>query len=545
VKHIRVFRILALAVILTLLMVVMPVTPALAAESINLVPSSGTTGDEDIEIECSGFTAGETVYFYFSSESASVDEEIDTDVINYERVAVEYDVDAAFSAFFDVPSRLTDGDEDEDVSSGTYYVYAAYDDDVIVAKDTFSVSVISVSISPVKGVVGTEVKITGSGFEGNEDIDEIRFGNSPVDISRGDEDTSSSGAFTSYILVPESAKGSYTITVEVAGDEATAKDKFTVEPAMTISPTSGAVGDSVKVTGTGFAKSKDVTITFDGDEVGTDETDTYGSFEATFKVPEVAPGSHDVEAEDAANNSKKAQFTITTNISISPVTSQASPGYVGMDVTISGSGFKPNSQITVTYATEPAVVATATSDAKGAFSATFKVPPSGAGAHTITATDGTNSMPVTFTMESTPPPIPPPLLPMMGVKAKALAYFDWEDVTDDSMPVTYTLQIATDANFTSLLLEKTGLTTSGYTLTEAEKLESTGKEAPYYWHVRAVDAASNASVWTGAGEFYVGFAFGFPELKGWVLYALIGAGALLLFFLGFWVGRRRGGGAEY
>jgi hypothetical protein len=154
-------------------------------------------------------------------------------------------------------------------------------------------------------------------------------------------------------------------------------------------------------------------------------------------------------------------------------------------------------------------------------------------------------MPVTFTMESTPPPIPPPLLPMMGDKAKSLAYFDWDDVDDDSMPVTYDLQIATDANFTTILLEKTGLTTSGYTLTEAEKLESTGKEAPYYWHVRAVDAASNASVWTGAGTFYVGFIFGFPELKGWVLYGLIGAGVLLLFFLGFWAGRKsKGGGAE-
>jgi hypothetical protein len=528
-------------------MVAMPVTPALAAASINLVPSSGTIGDY-VDIECSVFASAEdTVYFYFSSERISVGDNVDDDLDTYELVAQEDTAgETTFTTVFKVPSRLTDGTTDEDVSSGTYYVYATYESKGdIVARDDFSVSVISVSISPVKGVVGTEVKITGSGFEGNEDIDEIRFGNSPVDISRGDEDTSSSGAFTSYILVPESAKGSYTITVEVAGDEATAKDKFTVEPAMTISPTSGAVGDSVKVTGTGFAKSKDVTITFDGDEVGTDETDTYGSFEATFKVPEVAPGSHDVEAEDAANNSKKAQFTITTNISISPVTSQASPGYVGMDVTISGSGFKPNSQITVTYATEPAVVATATSDAKGAFSATFKVPPSGAGAHTITATDGTNSMPVTFTMESTPPPIPPPLLPMMGVKAKALAYFDWEDVTDDSMPVTYTLQIATDANFTSLLLEKTGLTTSGYTLTEAEKLESTGKEAPYYWHVRAVDAASNASEWTGAGTFYVGFIFGFPELTGWVLYGLIGAGVLLLFFLGFWAGRKSKGTSEY
>ena len=93
------------------------------------------------------------------------------------------------------------------------------------------------------------------------------------------------------------------------------------------------------------------------------------------------------------------------------------------------------------------------------------------------------------------------------------------------------------------MLNKEGLTTSEYTLTEAEKLESTKKEAPYYWRLRAVDAASNASDWIGAGTFYVGFIF--PEIKGWLLYGLIGAGALLLFFLGFWVGRRRDGGEEY
>ena len=97
-------------------------------------------------------------------------------------------------------------------------------------------------------------------------------------------------------------------------------------------------------------------------------------------------------------------------------------------------------------------------------------------------------------------------------------------------------------DFTNILLDKTGLTTSEYTLTEAEKLESTKKDAPYYWRERAVDAASNASEWTGAGEFSVGFIFSFPELKGWVLYALIGVGALVLFFLGLLVGRRAGGG---
>ena len=191
-----------------------------------------------------------------------------------------------------------------------------------------------------------------------------------------------------------------------------------------------------------------------------------------------------------------------TLITISPTTSQSSPGHVGTEITISGTGFRASSTITITYTSDP-IVFTTTSGSDGSFSYTFEAPPSEGGAHTITATDGTSSMQVTFYMESTPPQIPPPLLPMMGDKADSQTHFDWEDVTDDSMPLTYTLQIASDANFAHILVNKTGLTTSEYTLTEEEALESTGKEEPYYWRVKATDAASNTSAWTGAGTFYV------------------------------------------
>jgi hypothetical protein len=515
-------------------------------ESINLLTSSATIGDY-VEYEGTHFEDNSTVYFYFSHESASVGEEIDTDVLNYEKVDVaDADSTGYISGSFDVPDELTDGDEDEAVSSGTYYVYAVYEDDVeIVARDTLSVSATSVSISPKSGAVGTKVTITGSGFGKSKNIT-IKFGTSTVEIDDGDEDTSSSGAFTSSILVPESAKGSYTIAITVGSDTTTAKDKFTVEPKIVINPTSGGVGDEITVSGTGFTKSKEISITFAGTEVATGDTGSYGSFEATIKVPDVAPGTYEVKADTA-----KANFEISTSVSISPVTSEASPGYVGMEVTISGTGFKSNSQITITYASEP-VTFTTTSGADGSFTYTLTVPPSEHGAHTITASDGTSSTSVTFTVESTPPETPTPLLPYMGDKAGSKAHFDWEDVTKDitgadekSLPITYELQIATDANFTNLLLDKKGIATSEYTLTEAEKLESTEKEAPYYWRERAVDAASNASAWTGTAEFYVGFTFGIPELKGWVLYALIAVGVIFIFFLGLLVGRRRGGGDYY
>jgi len=549
VKGKRFLSILATAIILAMMIAVIPVSPVLAAERITVTPTSGEI-DDYIEISCSGFSPEEDeVYFYFSDEDIDVDDEVDVDELDsYEYIENVYsEGDTSFEGNFDVPDELTDGDDRVDVESGDYYIYASYTSEgEIVAKDDFRVIVIGLSISPTKGTVDTEVRVNGSGFESRKSI-EIKFGSSTVEISRGDDDTSSNGSFTSYFIVPESVAGKNTVTVEVDNDEAEAD--FTVEPDIEIDPVEGAVNDRILVTGTGFARMEDFTITFDGEEVGGDTTGGSGSFETHVNVPELGAGEYDVEAEDDSNNSASATFTISTDVSISPVTSTSSPGHVGQDLTISGTGFKPNSDITITYASTP-VTYHATSESDGSFSYTFPVPSSDAGEHTITASDGTSSMSVNFFMESTPPKTPQPLEPYMEGKAKSLAYFDWEDVTANidgvvevSLPITYDLQVATDENFTNKVVNQTGLTTSEYTLTEEEALEKTSKETPYYyWRVRAVDAASNASDWTGAGTFTLGFSLDFDLSGGWLLYVLIGVGALVLFFVGFWLGRRGGGG---
>ncbi len=168
---------------------------------------------------------------------------------------------------------------------------------------------------------------------------------------------------------------------------------------------------------------------------------------------------------------------------------------------------------------------------------TFTAPPSKAGEHTITASDGTNIGAVTYTVESIAPSTPAPLLPAMGVKIKSPVSFDWEDVTDDSAPVTYNLQIANDDDFAedSIVLEKTLLPLSEYTLSEMEEMDLAGRQEPYFWRIQAVDAASNASEWTGAGEIYVAPPFSFPN---WALYTLLGIGAVLIFGIGYWLGRR-------
>jgi len=126
----------------------------------------------------------------------------------------------------------------------------------------------------------------------------------------------------------------------------------------------------------------------------------------------------------------------------------------------------------------------------------------------------------------------------MGVKLKSPSTFDWEDVTDDSKPLTYVFQVATDDDFeaSSIVMEITDIELSTYTLTEAEELKLAGRKDAYYWRIQAVDAASNKSEWTGAGEFYVGDTT--SDFPSWALYTIISIGAVLIFGIGYWLGRR-------
>ena len=541
-KRIKIFRILAFAAILSLLVIAIPASPALAAESIDLSPSTGEVGDK-IDIDGSGFkTDGTRVYIYFSSQEWDVGDEIDDDVTVYNLVKKRTpDVNGELDTYFYVPEILDEGDDGEDdpedVVGGYYYVYVTYgDNDDIEAVEDFTVR--GIELSPDEGTVDIEVEITGLGFTNSKDIRYIKYDGEEIDIESGDDETDRHGEFTSSILIPESIAGEHTIIVrDKSNKEASAT--FTVDPEITVTPISGTKGDTVAVTGTGFGDEEDVTIAFNDVTVATNTTDQDGSFTASFIVPDVAAAIYDVDAEDDDNNDAEAQFTvgIATILTISPVTTQASPAHAGMNIAVSGLGFRASSAITITDLTSGLLIVTTTSNADGVFQTTFEAAGS-AGEHVITASDGTSTLQVSFIMESQPPSAPALLLPEAATKVEARVSLDWETVTDDSSPVTYTLQIATDDSFTpaSILLEKKGLTKSEYTATEAEKLSSTKEEAPYYWRVKAIDAISNESEWSTLGSFYVGgISF---SLTGWVLYVVMGVGGLALLGLGYWLGRR-------
>jgi len=465
-KYAKIFRILGIAIMLSLLAVAITAAPAQAVGSITLDPERGKVGDK-IYVSGEGFNkstaeADKFATIYFSSQEAGTVDDIDDEVTIYEKVKDGVWLDSeghiAANTYFTVPSVLSDGSVNKDVVAGTYYVYVChYGSPRIRAVAEFTVVGGEIKLDPDKGPVDTQVEITGKDFAKNKDI-AIKYDGSEVDIEKGGQDTDNDGEFASFIRIPESTADTHTIKVGVSGSEVEAE--FIVEPEIFLDPASGEAGTSVKVSGTGFGKTKQVTIWFHNVEVATERTDSKGSFDATFDVPELEAGIYSVEAEDKDENLDKAKFTITvrpppppapaptltptptptpsTTATLNPTT-----GHVGTGLVISDTGFEAGGKVTIKYDDE--VKATAT--ANGIFVAAFKVPASKNGNHIITASDGSNTQKLTFTMESEAPTIPTPLLPAMGTKVKSPVYFDWKDVTDDSPPVTYTLQIATNKDF--------------------------------------------------------------------------------------------------
>ena len=499
-KYVKVLRTLAVVAILSLVIVLIPATPALAAPSITLSPTSGSPG--------TGVTVEGTNFESYRGDSISVffdDRKIETLVVPDSGI---------FTVDFYVP---------DDAKPGRFYITVRDEQGNLLGnRRLFTVQEIEIELHPRDGAVGTRVTINGQGFYAGEVVAFYYNG-----TSVGTEMAGPTGEVSYTLAIPNSTAGNHLISVEdVLGNSA--KANFKVISFVALSPSSGTMGDGVTVSGNGFGGKSDVIIYFDKAEVATGRTDKDGSFEVTFNVPVTPPGTYGVEIEDSDGNTGRAEFTVGAGVSLSQ-----SAGNVGTTVTISGIGFMVNGIVIIKY--DDTEVATVGTGGNGDFSVIFDVPASIGGNHTITASDDANIAKCIFTVESEPPPVPGLKLPETGSRAEAETHFDWESVTDDSLPVTYTLQVATNQDFTadSIVLKKEDLTDSDYTITrEEEKLEPRKKETPYYWRVKAIDGASNESDWSAPGSFYVGSRFVMPNGAKYALIA-IGVG-----FLAFWLGRR-------
>ena len=603
----RFFKIMAAAVILALLMLAIPIVPTIGATGTIIITNPATkTGPPGtaVTLTCTGFTGGQTYTVYFGATVVTSGSTVtgaftayfdvpssprgvynvtvittapdDSNTVTYtvtpdvtanvstanvgDTVTVSgtgFAASTSVTIYFDGVSEGTDTTNTTGNFTGfTFTVPATVEGTYIIeAEETYATSYYDtvnleidpkITINPTSGVVDDIVAVTGSGFDGTSTVT-ISFNG----VSQTTAVTDANGTLPSTTFtVPEASRGNYTVKgQDTGGNYATAT--FTVSTSITINPASGPSGITVTVTGSGFAANQTITIKYNNVPVTTDPptvtTNSAGYFTAEFDVPVGEAGTYVVQASDTSTNTAIANFESTTSATISQTTTATAPGYVGMSLTITGVGFTPDATITVTYATDPVTLNTVTAGPTGNFTATFTIPPSVGGAHTITVSDGTITRTFDFYMEENAPPTPTLASPAEGEKADSEAIFDWstvQDVSPASNPVTYDLQVATSDSFSvaTLIINETELEESTYTILPEDELESTGEDEPYYWRVRAVDAASNASAWSEVETFTVGWSF---EFTGWVVWVTMVVVAAVFFFLGLWIGRRGGGGEYY
>jgi hypothetical protein len=474
---------------------------------LTIAPTTGEVG-ENVLFNGNGFSTGTSVPVQFDGTTVST---------------VTANSAGNISGSFIVPETANGSHTVRaEVSTGQY------------SSTTFTV-IQSMTLSAVEGGVNDQITINGTGYAPTSQIT-IYWDGTLQDISG--IQTNSNGSFTTELTIPQASRGSHIVRAQDNSGNSVEKT-YTVGQKININPTNGSVDNTVTVSGTGFGTNQTISLSWDGNTLTTNPmsitSGTSGGFTATFTVPGSAGGDHTISASDGTYTAT-AVFKINLSATISQQTSAFNPGHVGMDITISGSGFLPSSTITIQFTSEPIVVATTTSDNNGTFSANFKVPEAEPGSHVISITDGINSEQFQFFMEGNAP-IPPQLVePVATSKPKQPVVFDWSDV-EDASGVTYTLQISTDPNFSTLTLEKTDLTSSGYTMNEAEKLESVSTDNPYNWRVKVIDGTGTESEWSSTATFSVGFSFNF-DWPSWAWWIIGGIGVVLMFLFGFWLGRR-------
>ena len=375
----------------------------------------------------------------------------------------------------------------------------------------------------VAGMVGDTVVVNGNGFAAKKLVS-LYFD----DVKYASSETDEKGRFYDLKLtVPPATRGNHIIKAQDTENNA-ANVSYNVKQHINVIPTSAAVGDNITIMGNGFQGITDVVIYLDDRDFGIVQTGTNGDFITNIRMPPSGDGVHTLKVDDKVNKAFKS-VTITSALTVSPPT-----GYIGLLAGLQGTGFRPGFPVNITY--DNIKMDGTTVNILGGFSLSFKIPVSKSGPHSVNVTDGINTRSAVFTVESTPPVAPTATLPVDGTRLPKDVHFEWSVVSDAS-GVTYTLEIADDPSFANVIMSQANILANYIDITEDSKM-LTGRDRAYYWRIKAVDRASNESLWSPVNSFYKGhniFTI-INNMPDWVRWTLIALGIILFGALFFWVG---------
>jgi len=496
----RLFSHLIASILLFSIIGIMVPQPVSAAPAISVHPKSGAPGTK-VVLTGSNFSSyiGDRLSVFFNN-------------IEIPRIAISVPSSGSFELVFEVPEKTEPGEAPISIRG---------ESGESLAEEVFTVPAPELILSTWGGEAATKLDVMARGFQVGKAVDfSYYIGEETVHV--GSQIALDTGECSVEFVIPESPRGKHSISASnLVGQRADAM--FAIIPSITIEPSTAAVGDTVKVKGTGFTADNDVSVNLFNNAVAKAKASISGSFTVDFIVPVMKAGKYLIAVEDVNREVKWDEFTVTSRISVNK-----SLGEVGAKLIVSGTGFEIKSVVTIKYDTEE--LFTVKTNDMGAFTDTITVPISAPGAHVITATDGYNLRQAVYTVESEGPVAPETLSPREHDEVSSPFVLDWEGVYDISQPLVYSIQIARTPDFRRPILEKSDLIASQLTIGNGDTLLPSRRGTYYYWRVCAIDGASNVGEWSTATAFRVKPASPLPT---WLLDVLIGMAALIAIVFGY------------
>lgn len=241
-------------------------------------------------------------------------------------------------------------------------------------------------IDPPEGYPGMRVRVYGAGATPNGTVVAVFdgfLGNETLGWSIAYED----GSWEIVFVVPKAPDGYYTVYVidnETLTSDSIMFHLLTVSGIKIkyISPQSGPVGTIVYISGDGATAKGTVALYFDGILVANATAYEWGSWSASFRVPEVKPGNYTIKALDViSNTTDTVLFTVTPPPSIYVYPSE---GRIGDKIMISGERFPPKTGIYI-FLEDLLLFSPIATDENGRFNVTLFVPMVNAGNYTLKA----------------------------------------------------------------------------------------------------------------------------------------------------------------
>jgi hypothetical protein len=225
------------------------------------------------------------------------------------------------------------------------------------------------ALTPSSNTLGTSITLTGIGFDPTPANNTVKFGSTNATVTAGN-------ATSLTVTVPAALSGTQAVTVTTNSLTSDSLN-FEVKPNITsLSATTGIMGDSLTVTGTGFSTTPaNNTVKF-GSTNATVTAATATSL--TVTVPNALAGTQNVTVQVGNQVSNASAFTMKPSITAL----SAANGVTGSSLTLTGAGFDSTAaNNTVKFGTTNATVTAAT-----ATTLTVTVPAGLFGVHNVSVT---------------------------------------------------------------------------------------------------------------------------------------------------------------